>query len=60
MKIFGAKRRKLPMAAIANSNDVSNLAKYKGGDFSAEKLSEFASKWERGELTMSKKLRGGE
>jgi hypothetical protein len=54
MKLFGVKRRKLPLAMIANSDEVNELFKYKGLEYSAAKLNEFATKWENGELKKGK------
>jgi hypothetical protein len=53
-KLFGVKRRKLPLAMIANSNEVNELYKYKGLEYSAEKLTEFSENWRLGKLKKTK------
>ena len=54
MSLFGVKPRKLPIAIIANSEEVANLYKYRGNEYNAETLSLFATKWKSGKLKMYK------
>ena len=49
MKLFGVKHHRLPAALISNPERVEQIQRLKGGDFSADGLSSFASTWEQGE-----------